>query len=139
LSDPLELLPHVQFADTLDAAYLGVKLQARTVRPLDLQLVIDYLPKLMVHGRPELARKLGQKPQPKIYLHLRNEDLTSAEAFLEQAAATYLILLNNGRLVSKAELLVQVEEVLKAHKEPIAGKSFSALEQIARAKEGIVE
>lgn len=138
MTDPLELLKHVQFGDTLDTAYLAIKVQARTVHPLDLQLVVDYLPKLMAHGRPELARKLGQKPQPKIYLHLRNEDLTAAEAFLEQVAATYLILVNNGRLVSKAELLVQVEEIIKAHKEPIAGKAFSALETIARAREGIL-
>ena len=139
MTDPLELLPHVQFGDTLDTAYLAVKLQAKSVRPLDLQFVVDFLPKLMAHGRPELARKLGQKPQPKIYLHLRNEDLTAAEAFLEEVAAAYLILVNNGRLVSKAELLVQVEEIIKAHKEPTAGKAFRALERIARAKEGVLQ
>jgi hypothetical protein len=138
LADPLELLPHVQFADTLNIAYIASKVQAAKIKPvLDLQFVIDYLPKLMTTGRPEIAKKLGQKPQPKIYMHLTNAELNNAEAFLEQVATVYLILLNNGRLRSHAELTVQVQELMKMYAEPIAGKAFRALQRINEAQEGI--
>lgn len=143
MADPLELLPHVQFADTLQIAYLASKVQAAGLSPYDQQFVIDYLPKLMVSGRPKLAQKLGQRPQPKMYLHWGPGDLTKALEYFEQVSAALLIYANNNRLPSKAELLLQLRGLLAdgpgGHADPIVEKTFNALRKISEAREGILQ
>jgi hypothetical protein len=144
MTNPLELLPHVQFADTLEIAYIADKVQAKTVEPLDLQIVTEYLPKLFVSGRPELARKLGQKPQPKIYKHLGKADLSAAFDLLKQIAAVVLILQNDGKLVTAEGLQAQLIEWATCHFETFGGRDVAktakaALERIAKAREGILQ
>jgi hypothetical protein len=70
---PLELLEshRVKFSDTLDSAYLVLKLQLHPKEPLDLQFVVDFQPKAFMSGRGKLSTT---RPQPKAYLHIRQED-----------------------------------------------------------------
>jgi hypothetical protein len=138
MTDPLELLKHVQYADTLEVAYIAQKVQAKSVRPLDLQVVIDFLPKLFATGRPELAKKLGQKPQPKIYMHLTEANLIAAYDLLKQAMAVVLILQNRGDLHSAEGLHLQIKEWAERFGLDVAITTKNALELIARAREGVV-
>jgi hypothetical protein len=128
MSQPLELLQsqRVRFSDTLETHELTLK----------LQFVVDLLPKLMITGRQKTAEKLGQKPQPKAYLHLKPQDQLAAHNLVINAMAAALILQNQGRLISKEELLIQVKDWAKTFGPATAESTFIALEQIARAREG---
>jgi hypothetical protein len=140
MNKPLELLQsqRVRFSDTLETHELTLKLQAASLNPLDLQFVVDVLPKLMLSGRQELAAKAGQKPQPKAYLHLKTEDTLAAHNLVLNAMAAALILQNQGHLISKEELLLQVKDWARTFGPAAAESTFFALEQIARAREGIL-
>jgi hypothetical protein len=145
VTKPLELLPHVQYGDTLDIAFIAQKVQAtQPLEPLDLQVVIDYLPKLMVSGRPDLARKLGQKPTPKIWMHLGKVNLNAAYDLLKQMACLVLVLQNDGKPVTVEGLQAQLIEWATSHFETFGGRDVAktaktALETITHARQGILQ
>lgn len=141
MNKPLELTGETQrvlFSDVLDTHVITLKLQARTISPLHLQFVVDMIPKLMLSGRQGLALKQGQKPQPKAYLPLRTEDTLASANLVRQSFMAMLILQNQGRLISKEELLLQIQGWVKYFGADVATSTFIALEQIARAREGIL-
>lgn len=141
MTTPLELHGEnhrVRFADTLDTHTLTLKLQAAKVDPLDLQLVVDVIPKLMITARKGLADKLQQKPTTKAYLHLGEETQTDAEKLLVLAFMTHAIVCCGGRLASRERLALHVEETAKRLSSEISYATFAALEKISAAKEGIL-
>lgn len=138
---PLELHGdnhRVRFADTLETHTMTLKLQAVKVRPLDLQLVVDVIPKLMLTARKEMAGKLGQKPSPKAYLHLGEENQTDADKFLVLAFMTHAIVCCGGKLVSRERLALHVEETAKRLASEVSYATFAALEKLAEAREGMM-
>ena len=142
MTDPLELHGEnhrVRFSDTdMKTHEITVKLQAMTVQPLVTQLVVDVIPKLMLVGRPELARKNGLKPSPKSYLRFSNENQTDALKLVVLALTDYLVVSSNGHMTSTESLALEVESLAKQIKTEVAHITFGALEKISAAREGVL-
>lgn len=131
LPEPVELLTsqRVEFADTLDAFRLFLKAQLTSVDPLDLQLVVDLIPKTGI----ERAGKPFARPQPKAYLHLRPENVTEAGKLVILSLATLLILQNRGTPCPRTELDTQAEAAFKVLRGAAADAAYYALHTIRRA------
>jgi len=128
--DPLELLEkHRVLFQELKAFVPTLKLQLVSHNPLDLQFVVDLVPKTFLSGR---TGGVFQKPQPKAYLHVKTEDAGALDQMVLLALATRLIVQNNGKLVGKLELISQIKGWFETWVEPVASSTYYALENMQR-------
>jgi hypothetical protein len=137
LAEPLELLTshRIIFHDTMQSFLMTLKLQITDADPLDLQLVVDLMPKTFLTGRgTKFAR-----PQPKAYMHLRVEDLTSADELALTALAVRLILQNRGRAQGRLELGSQVKAWFENMGQAVAEAAYYGLETIQRHEQDAPE
>jgi hypothetical protein len=118
---------------------MTLKLQAAKVSPLDLQFVVDVIPKLMITARKKISDELEQKPTTKAYLHLGAENQTDADKLLVLAFMANVIVSSGGRLASKERITLFVEETAKRLANEISYATFSALEKLTEAREGILQ
>jgi hypothetical protein len=144
MTNPLELhgeTHRVRFGDPdgkMETHDMTLKLQAAKTQPLDLQFVVDVIPRLMLTGRKGLAEKNGQRPTTKAYLHLAGENQTDADKLLVLAFMANAIVSCGGRLTSRERIQLFVEETAKRLAGEISYATFTALEKISEAREGVV-
>ena len=145
MTEPIELHGEnhrVRFGDPdgeMRTHDITLKLQAKKVQPLDLQFVVDVIPRLMLQARKGLADKQGQKPTTKAYLHLGAENQTDADKLLVLAFMANAIVSCAGHMASRERIGLFVEETAKRLAGEIAYATFNALERLAEAREGIVQ
>lgn len=143
MTKPLELLGgkpqdthRVHFNNTgMKTHQLTAKLQAFTVNPLVTQIVVDPVSDLAVTGRQELA----ENGKPIAYLKFGAENQTDAMKLVVLAFADYLIVSMNGRMTSTEALALEVQSVAKQLSNEIAYATYTALETISKAREGILQ
>jgi len=132
---PLELLEsHRALFEPLKAFTPTLKLQLVNSDPLELQFVVDLLPRDFMAGR---VSEGYQKPQPKAYLHVKLESATCLDQLALLALAARLILFNDGKAVDKETLYDQLKGWFGSPVEPnwgkiIAESAYYALEHIQR-------
>ena len=141
MTKPLELLAsqRVQFVDTMKTHNLTLEMQLVSPDPLDLQLVVDAQPKTDIRLRgPQFA--VGK---PMAYLHLRPENSAASDQLIENAIVLRMILAYGGRLQDLATIQSDMLRLLADPHFGIIGKAAKstqiALEQIARAREGLLQ
>jgi hypothetical protein len=141
MTKPLELLQsqRVYFADTLKTHDLTLEMQLASLDPLDLQLVVDALPKTDLRLRgPQFA-----KPKPMAYLHLRAENTAASDQLIENAIVLRMILAYKGCTQDLATIQSDMLRLLADPHFGIIAKTAKstqiALEQIARAREGLLQ
>jgi hypothetical protein len=143
MTKPLELVGgkpqdthRVHFNNTgMKTHQLTAKLQAFSIDPLVTQIVVDAVSDLAVTGREELA----ESGKPIAYLKFGAENQTDAMKLVVLTFADYLIIAMNGRMTSTEALALEVQSLAKQLSNEIAYATFSALEKLAEAREGILE
>jgi hypothetical protein len=143
MTDPLELHGEnhrVRFNDeNMDTHEMTLKLQALKLKPLQIQFVVDVVPKPFLTGRRQLAAKQNLKPTTKAYLRLGEENSTDADKMVVLSFVASEIVNCGGHPVPRERVLVDVEETAKRLAPEISYIVASALDKIATAREGILQ
>ena len=132
---PVELLEsHRALFEPLKAFTPTLKVQLVNQDPLELQFVVDLLPRDFMAGR---VAEGYQRPQPKAYLHVKLESAPCLDQLALLALASRLILLNDGKLADKEMLYEQLKgwfgsPIAPNWSKTIVEATYFALENIQR-------
>jgi hypothetical protein len=117
---------------------MTMKLQAKSVKPLDLQFVPDIVPKLFLTGRRDLAKKTGAKSKPVCFMHVQPQDIGALDTMLILTVAAQYVLALNGRMMTRTEIETHLKEQFSDHRflTELTENVYAALEQIAQVRDG---